>query len=313
MKKERNVLMGILGLVLVFGLVLSGCPTEAGETEVGLKPLTPGELPGLPEGSGAAWVSSAAEVETLLTALGDSYLPNNVQNSISNLVYNKSIPNATGYSYDFTDEVIASPALKVTGKGSGSQTGELDMDSIDPSDFSALIQTLQALQVGDHQTGSWNDSVTAIATSNLVSGSLTILQDSSGTETSNASESIQITQVPNWPQNLDSEDAFMAALRNLKFRVSGSSSGVYNYGWTVINNGKAGKVILTASRTGSLTTTIYSADEAAGPGGMPYPDYTETISGSLTVYGADDAEKYRFEITDETKLYTALRYFGHGT
>jgi hypothetical protein len=89
--------------------------------------------------------------------------------------------------------------------------------------------------------------------------------------------------------------------------VNVSGESFQQYGLTAFSGGKGGKIILEAGARGSLNED-YDLEDMMG-GGISTPSPSITYSGSLKVYGADNAAVYELPITDEAAYNEAVSYF----
>jgi hypothetical protein len=148
--------------------------------------------------------------------------------------------------------------------------------------------------VGDYMDYSGSSNTTVEFTGNKTESNAVVYQGSSVRIEQSGSSRVELKEIS------ATKDSGKVAVR-----YSGKNSDVYIL--TVSYGGKSGKIILDATQEGSL------ADEfvVTGEDDMPNPSdiLPITFSGSLKVFGADDALVYELAIKDEPTYYEALSYF----
>ncbi|MDR2535291.1 MAG: hypothetical protein LBD29_04570, partial [Treponema sp.] len=185
-----------------------------------------------------------------------------------------------GYKdYDFTDKALPAPQnwLKVSSKGVSKVTA-------DTLDFSK-----PNLVAGQSLKSSSNTSDKAVFTVDKDAlATVTILKDSSFEQKNDSKMDITV--------------ATAGTYDTAKFNGSQSGTEQYVLGFTAKSAGKSAKITLTAKFVGSANFTNQTSAEVGAAS-------SEEYSGSLIVYGADNAVVYKLEITDKTTYTKALGYF----
>ncbi|AEF81032.1 hypothetical protein [Leadbettera azotonutricia] len=125
MKNNHKVFFaGILALALIFGLMLTGCGGDGTDTggpgQVAIPPPAIDSLPALPVVGGISAVTSESEALTLLAAIKASSVWT-INDTVEDLVEEKSTSFPDGYRWDFTDNTDMGYAI--SSKGNYSKTG----------------------------------------------------------------------------------------------------------------------------------------------------------------------------------------------
>jgi hypothetical protein len=273
--KKNSVLMA-LSVLLMAGLMFSACPTDGGGDDGGGGLSVPGagDLPGLPADGGITYVASKDEATALLAALRPGFpTVSSAVNAVINAAQSaaEDASEDGNYSFEVKDNTTVEK-LKINASGRYNWS----------SNVSAEEQGYEP-KPGDWMKQTFGDNVTVNFTGDKTASGLTAYQDS--------------------VVKSESEGSWDAKLKdNGKADVKISGGEVYAYGLTVSSGGKGGKIVLDARATGALSGEYTDPEEAED-------DVSTTYSGSLTVYGADDAEVYKLDIKDEATYDQALGYF----
>jgi hypothetical protein len=221
---------------------------------------------------GTSAVGNATEAQTLIAAVESAYL--NCYNAVEDLIDSKTSEDkdSTTRTWNFSDLKTTDGKIQVTSKGESKMTGAW-------------------VKVGDTYEYSYNFDTIAKYIVDITSDTVTVKLGSTFAEKQNMSQKGTVKAVV-----VDDEgDTRTEGDLNL------SNETAYSFGLTAAANGKGGKIILSASRKQSFNGT-YNKD-------TEFPD--PTISGSLKVYGANDAEVYSQTIDTEARLNDALALIGY--
>jgi hypothetical protein len=277
-KMKKNVLLtGLIGALLIAGMMLTAC---GGDDDPGGLPVPgPDDLPALPTDSGIAPVSTQAEATALLGSFtsGVASLRRQVENLAEQNGDETETETSYRYVWDIKDDTSIS-GLKINSNGSVVEKWMGDDDIPKANDYT---------EASDDS----NTTIEFIGDKSVSGG--TIYEGSRTAEKVAEFERVTFKKV---------DMLSMSGTINVNASVNES----YAYGLTVSYNGKSGKIILDATLAGSLNKDIdiFSEDD--------YPDMaiTLTYSGSLVVYGADNEEVYREDITDKDEFEDVFKYFG---
>jgi hypothetical protein len=268
--KRNHGLLGAAALLLAAVFIVTGCPMDGGGTDgTDLQPPAPGAMPALPTDSTA--VGNETEAKALLTALKTSGIFNRIENKVRTVIEENG-----GEEDTFTITDKTSGGVKVSASGTSTETGALDFDS------STFTQ-------GQSYSSSEKESRKATLTEDYTESSVTVLKDSVFEKKDDETFNGSVTAAGNES--------------TAKFTLSQSYSGQYAIGFVVKAGGKAAKISLDAKESHSAQASNKTWAEL-----NEMADST-TYSGSLTVYGANDAEVYKLPITDEDTYYEAMAYF----
>ena len=275
MKSRHGRLFGFAVIAMAAIFTLTGCQTEddSPPANPGPKPPAASELPALP--AGATAVGTDTEATALLTALKDGGVSNSIRNAVWNVIDENA---ADEDDYNIADKT-GSGVKVISASGLSTQTGDLDFDSA-------------TITKGQTYKSSYKNNWKAALTADKTSGEATVLKDSVLESKDESSMDITVTAAGN-PSTA---------------KISGSLSGIeqYAFGLTVTGGGKAAKIVLEAKYSASTQVSDKTQEQAQNM--TPVKAY----SGSLTVYGANDAEVYKLPITNAATYDQALGYFDLG-
>jgi hypothetical protein len=274
--KKHNVLTGLVSVLLMAGLMFSACPTEGdGGGGGGLSAPGPGDLPSLPADSGIAYVTNT-EATALLSTLSTGF--SSVQNAVENIVETAAeaaVTDSPNFSFEVRDNTTIAN-LKINARGSSSLSSNVPAEN--------QIEDYEP-KPGDWVKNAYNSYIAVDFTGDKTESGLTVYQGS--TVKAEEEESSDITVKAN------------------TFGVKISYKEVYAYGLTVSSGGKGGKIVLDAKAAGALSGEYTDPEEMEGS------DTPIIYTGSLTVYGAADAEVYKLNIINEATYDQALGYFAY--
>jgi hypothetical protein len=260
--------------------MFAACSTDDGDDNDGGTSL--GSLPSLPtdDDPNLAYITSEAEAKALLTALKPAF--GSVGNQVQSLIEHAQDDSSDEGNWNISGNTFID-GLKVTSKGSNTYKAT-------PPNF--MNEGYTNPKVGDNVQMSSSMETAVDITKDKTESGVVIYQGSKVEQKEKESGSYSITAVSLSPLNI-------------KIRISGSGEESAVYTLTVSSGGKGGKIILDARQSGSLSTDyIYTGDDDDD-----FPDMALKYSGSLTVYGADDAVIYSLPINNEATYETATAYF----
>jgi hypothetical protein len=219
-------------------------------------------------------VTNEIEAINLLTAVRPVF--ESVGYQVESLIWNSSDDNG---SWNINGDVTSIPGLKVTSRGSETYTAN-PPNFMDDDWEPAAGQSLQMSESSD---------TTVELTTDKVASEVVIYQGSTVTQKENETGSLSITAISG---------------SGATIRASMSENDSDQYALTASYTGKGGKIILNARRTASISNQTYNITSLDD-----FPEPPFTYSGSLTVYGADDAEVFTVLINSEATYYLAMNYF----
>ncbi|MDR2103515.1 MAG: hypothetical protein LBP42_05360 [Treponema sp.] len=275
---KRNLLLtGLLSVLLMAGMMFTACPTDDDGGGGGGVPVPqPGDLPGLPSSVGAEYVSNRTEAEDLLKALKTGFQP--VYGDVNNLIDDKVKSTENGYTWNVSDGTSIA-GLEINAKGDSTSKSK-------PDNFGDEESGDYEPAVGDYLEESENSYTTIEFTADKTEGGATVYKGNSIVE-----------------QYMSSNKNTITGSSKLAVTISANDSRVY--GLTVSSGGKGGKIILSASRKGSISKDDIEIPEDGGP---DIPDLPITYSGSLKVYG-DGSVLYTEKINTKAAYDKAVDYF----
>jgi hypothetical protein len=280
--KRNHGLLGAAAFLLAAMFLFAGCPTEADSSpgDPGIKAPSPGSLPDLPSEGGVSAAATTDEAETLLEALQTANIGGGIQFAVQDVIYDNmhEDEDEEGYTYEFTDE--EADGVKVSGKGSMTFEGDLDPEA-------------ETFTVNASLNYSSKDNWKATVTEDATVSDFIVLENSVFEYKKESSSTMKVTAAG------DAETA--------KFNMSQSGTEQYAFGLTVKSGDKAAKIILDAKSIFSASVSNKTFDEMEEEG-----ESSQTYSGSLKVYGANNAVIKTITITDRTSWEEALGYFGLG-
>jgi hypothetical protein len=254
-------------------LLFSACDTDSGETSsFGVNAPSAGDLPEIT--SGGTYVADETAATALLAALRESGVSNTVRSGINGLVESKADDNG---SWSFKDDTSVD-GLKVSSSGSYSYKS-----SVPDSDDDYVYK------VGDYREISQKSDTTAEITKDKSSSGITVLTGGKIAEKTDSSGKQTVKSL----KSDGSPDTFT---------ITGSEQSAYGYGFTVLNGGVGGKVVFSATYKASFSG-VMQQDE-------PAPKPTITASGSLKVYGAENALIYTKNIASEKDFEEVIELLG---
>jgi hypothetical protein len=277
--KKRIVWTGLLSVLLIAGMMFTACPMDSGSDSGGSKPK-PEDLPELPPGTD--YVADETEALALLGALKS--VTSDVSNEVGNLINAAGSGTEDDYSWKITNDTSI-PSLKINAEGR--ITREADPDNFMQEDYDEP-------EAGDYGEGSRTENTTVEFTANKSASGVVVYAGSRTRMEESASMKTEIKAVLE---------------PSVTFTESGSNKETVVYRLTASSNGKGGKIILGALAEESLTREV---EEDPWDGSQPSPDYSSasgSYSGSLKVFGADNALVYELPITNRTTYRQALGYF----
>jgi hypothetical protein len=281
---KKNFVLMVAGILLAAGLVFTACSSD--DNGGGVYVPAPGDLPVLPD-DGPSYVTSEEDAVALLNALKSIGLYT-IRYNVEDLIYDAGQEINDGYTWSITDDTTIE-GLKVNSQGSETEGGRLLDLFWGESSFIP--------EKGDYAEESEKYSTTIEFTADKTVPGVTVYANSRIDEKSDDYYKITITAI---------DLATFSGTINL----NASESSSYGYGFTVSSGGIGGKIIFEASVKGSVKRDIQVAGNF-DPDDM-FEDLSENIrySGSLKVYGADDALVYTKIITNEDEFDDLADYFG---
>jgi hypothetical protein len=257
-------------------LMFTACPMDSGGGGGGPKPE---DLPELP--AGTTYVTNETEAKALLGALKPGF--QSIRSQVGNLISPTNTD--SGYSWNVTDNTSIS-GLKVNSRGAGTEkTNIANPEAIDNFDD---------LKQGDWMEYSETSDTTVEFTGDKTVSDATVYQGSKSVDKASELSKMTIKSISNTGGTVT-------------VNVSGEAS--QQCGVTASIGGKGGKIILEAGARGSLNGDYNLADMMGDD--IPTPSPSITYSGSLKVYGADNAVVYELSIKGEDTYDEAVSYFSY--
>jgi len=321
-------LFGIITLIVIIGFSMAACDDGnednsenggggGGGSSTGLNVPGVGQLPAFPSGSTPAATKAAAEA--VLAELRQSTVLESIEYEIWDVI-DENIPNNSRGNYNINNRYLPNGYVRVNASETGSETSTGGFKALDDiweviddlydaisdlyqnyteneAEILCLREEIQSLEeerygiqfaLNDRSNGTYTYKMKGELTSAKTEGDVTIAQGSTFEEQENGSENRTVTTAGTYKTFRFNETGYEKEQEVKAFTVTTSSGSV--------------KVIFDASNeeNWSGNNILYYDDDDIGTW-----TETETYSGSLKVYGSNNALLIDHRIVDRASYNTA--------
>jgi hypothetical protein len=266
-------------------MFFAACSTDDDDNGPSKLPVpAPGDLPGLPDVDEIMPIVSRAEAEALLSGLKEGFgsFRGEVEDLIEGKIETTPIDSGVTQTWNIKDNTDLS-GLKINAVGDSTQRATLSLDG------TAIPKP------GDYMEMSENRDAAVEFTGNRTEGGATVYSGSRIAEKARSYGKVTIKSID--------------AAQSGSITVYGSGSAEFVYSLTASSGGKSGKIIFEAGIEGSMNRDLDISDEVLDNIDELFGELPFVFSGSLTVYGADDAELYREDIANADDFTMLAEYF----